>query len=791
MSVMRATMVRIVLSAALSTGIWWMAPDTVHAAVKKMTVIAKVVDESGRPHASAAAVACPVVNGEQDCSHPVRSETNRAGFATLKLDTDVQYGVFGVVHDPQPAWACPGVVVDGQELYLSDRIDALGRDVPRMLTFTITKPSPLDCVVVTVTDDAGNNLLQKAGLFVCAHTPGSSECIGEPFAPQDLDGTIRMKIDPELIYDLGAFAGNLDWPCPGFILDDGSPLWFGESGSFTADDLLAGVTLVIPQPSPEDCVQILIADDSGNPLRHSTVWICAHAPGSSDCVGVRDRGADEHGVVTMAIDLSLVYDLRPVANNTGWPCPSTVFADGSTFHIGDQSSFTGSDLLAGVTLLVPIPSADDCVAIGVTDDAGNPLPTGGLFVCAHALGSADCIGERFEGPDPDGLIRMLIDPTLLYDLGPFVTNTGWPCPGYIADDGTQFHFGANQSFTADQLLNGVTLVIPVPRPEDCVHIVITDDAGNPLPHSTVWICAHLPGSTDCVGQRDQGADGNGVVTLAIDPTLIYDLRPVANNTGWPCPSYVFADGNTFHIGEQTSFTATDLVQGVTLTVAVPGPDDCAEISITDDTGNPLPTAGLFVCAHTPGSADCIGERFDGPDPDGVVRMSVDPDLVYDIGAFIANPGWPCPSFFLSDGTVFYFSPNTTFAPDQLVAGATLVIHRPAPDDCVRLQITDDSGNLLLASATTICAHLPGSTDCIGSTFAGADPLTGLVTIMLDPTLVYDLGPQAHDTGWPCPSFIWTDGVAYWNGLFVSLTYDELLAAAPDLVVPQPSPEACA
>jgi hypothetical protein len=199
---------------------------------------------------------------------------------------------------------------------------------------------------------------------------------------------------------------------------------------------------------------------------------------------------------------------------------------------------------------------------------------------------------------------------------------------------------------------------------------------------------------------------------------------------------------------------------------------------------------LFVCAHLPSSSECVGERFDGTDADGIMRVPIDPDLVYDLGAFIANPGWSCPTVFLDDGTVLYFSPNGTFTAEQLLAGVTFVIDNPAPEDCVRLPITDDSGNPLLASATTICAHLPGSATCDGSTFASADPLTGLVTIMVDPALIYDLLPQAHNTGWPCPSFIWTDGVAYWNGSFVSLTYDELLAT-PALVVPQPAPEDCA
>ena len=661
------------------------------------------------------------------------------------------------------------------------------------MTFTIAKPSPLDCVVVTVTDDAGNPLLLKANLVVCAHLPGSTDCVGDDLEFPDADGVIRVRIDPSLVYDLLGVAAHTGWVCPSYVLEDGTELWFSANGSFTADQLLAGVVLVVPNPVPENCKAIAVVDDAGNPLPPGTQWglsMCGHLPGSAECRAGPFDGPDADGVARIEIDRDLVYELNVFVTNSGWPCPSGIGADGTQYHFGLPGSFTADDFDAGVTLVVPIPKPENCVPVAVTDDSGNPLPTAGLFVCAHAPGSADCIGERFEGPDPDGVIRMSIDPSLLYDLGPFVTNTGWPCPGYIADDGTPFHFGANQTFTADQLLNGVTLVIPAPSPEDCVRILITDDAGKPLPYSTVWICAHLPNSTDCVGPRDQGSDINGVVTLAIDPTLIYDLRPVANNTGWPCPSTVFPDGSTFHVGDITSFTATDLLSGVTLTVPVPSPDDCAEITVIDDTGNPLPTAGLFVCADLPGSSECIGERFDGADPDGIIRVPVDPDLVYDLGAFLANPGWACPSFFLDDGTVLYFSPNGTFTAEQLLAGVTLVIDKPAAEDCVRLQITDDAGNPLLASATTICAHLPGSNDCIGSTFAAADPSTGLVTIMLEPTLIYDLEPQAHDTGWPCPSFIWTDGLAYWNGPMVSLTFDELLAA-PDLVIPQPSPGDCA
>ncbi|HZX54770.1 MAG TPA: hypothetical protein VFE86_08805 [Ilumatobacteraceae bacterium] len=63
---------------------------------------------------------------------------------------------------------------------------------------------------------------------------------------------------------------------------------------------------------------------------------------------------------------------------------------------------------------------------------------------------------------------MAIDPDLTYDLGTFVANTGWPCPGFVAGDGTTFHFGQSGNFNARQLLAGATLSIPVPEPSDCL-----------------------------------------------------------------------------------------------------------------------------------------------------------------------------------------------------------------------------------------------------------------------------------------------------------------------------------
>ena len=70
--------------------------------------------------------------------------------------------------------------------------------------FTIPKPTAYECVAVTVTDDAGNPLprvsLLRDGEFQSGLT--------------DANGTIRIKVEPGVTYEFGAFIKNAGWPCP-------------------------------------------------------------------------------------------------------------------------------------------------------------------------------------------------------------------------------------------------------------------------------------------------------------------------------------------------------------------------------------------------------------------------------------------------------------------------------------------------------------------------------------------------------------------------------------------------
>lgn len=239
----------------MSLAVWGVASDTVEAAAKKETIQVRIADQDGASRPGATAVACPIVAGQQDCSQRVSADSNRAGIAQLRLDATVVYDVFAVVVDPEPAWACPGVVVDGQELYLSDRVEALGSAIPKSVTFTISEPSPLDCVVVSVVDDSNGEALTSADLFVCAHLPGSIECVGDRFEGPDPDGIIRMVVDDTLLYDLGAFITNTGWPCPWINPDDGEQFHFGANATYTPAQLLAGVTLTIHHPTEAECAE--------------------------------------------------------------------------------------------------------------------------------------------------------------------------------------------------------------------------------------------------------------------------------------------------------------------------------------------------------------------------------------------------------------------------------------------------------------------------------------------------------------------------------------------------------
>ena len=95
------------------------AADARHRPHQKAVKVA-VADEAGAPRRGAIVMACTYRHGAPDCTTPLTSPTDRRGVATLRLDTDDRYEFTAFVRDPDPAWACPGFVIDGHQFYFAE-----------------------------------------------------------------------------------------------------------------------------------------------------------------------------------------------------------------------------------------------------------------------------------------------------------------------------------------------------------------------------------------------------------------------------------------------------------------------------------------------------------------------------------------------------------------------------------------------------------------------------------------------------------------------------------------------
>ena len=89
-----------------------------------------------------------------------------------------------------------------------------------------------------------------------------------------------------------------------------------------------------------------------------------------------------------------------------------------------------------------------------------------MFVCPLAPDGTPCPGPSFDGTDPDGMIRLDLDPAVTYRLQAFIVNTGWPCPAFVAPNGDSFHFSASVDLPATDV-SGTVFVIDRPDPTDC------------------------------------------------------------------------------------------------------------------------------------------------------------------------------------------------------------------------------------------------------------------------------------------------------------------------------------
>lgn len=220
-----------------------------------------------------------------------------------------------------------------------------------------------------------------------------------------------------------------------------------------------------------------------------------------------------------------------------------------------------------------------------------------------------------------------------------------------------------------------------PRPTSRVVVRVTDQDGIALRRASVMACPYAGVVADCDDAVTVGADRRGVARLTLDRGVRYELTAFVRDPRppWACPGFEIG-GVDFYFSAPLSARPADVPRRQPLVVERPSAFDCIPVTVTDDEGTALPTAGLFVCPLGPDGTPCGGPTFDGPDADGVIRLPVDPAVTYRLSAFVVNTGWPCPAF-VNDAGSFHFSPERDVLGADLLGGTTFVIRRPTVDDC--------------------------------------------------------------------------------------------------------------
>ena len=298
------------------------------------------------------------------------------------------------------------------------------------------------------------------------------------------------------------------------------------------------------------------------------------------------------------------------------------------------------------------------VRLAVVDEGGVALQPATVMACPYMAGAPDCVDMVMAPTNRRGVARLRLDRDRRYEITAFVRDPdpAWACPGFELD-GSEYYFATNP-FTAKprQMPRRATLTIERPAPTDCAPVTVTDETGAPLPTAGMFVCPLAADGTPCAGPSFDGPDPDGVIRLDLDPAVTYRLQAFIVNTGWPCPAFVAPNGDRFHFSASVDLPATQVV-GTTFVIDRPEPADCAQpagyvVTVTDENGVALATAGMFVCALAPDGTPCAGPSFDGPDPDGVIRLDLDPTVTYRLQAFIVNTGWPCPGFVAPNGDTF-------------------------------------------------------------------------------------------------------------------------------------------
>jgi hypothetical protein len=207
--------------------------------------------------------------------------------------------------------------------------------------------------------------------------------------------------------------------------------------------------------------RVRVVDGAGNPFPAGTAAVQA-------CGGTGYPQCDPHvvavdfdgdGNVRLELDPATVYTVGGFATNTGWPDP-WVSPGGTEFHFSPTVTLTGAELQDGTVFVVARPSG---TLLRVVDGAGNPFPAGtGAVQACGGTGYPECDPHVVAvDTDGDGDVLLDLDPTTVYTVNGFATNTGWPDP-WVAPDGTEFHFSPTVTLTGAELQDGTVFVVARP-----------------------------------------------------------------------------------------------------------------------------------------------------------------------------------------------------------------------------------------------------------------------------------------------------------------------------------------
>jgi hypothetical protein len=245
----------------------------------------------------------------------------------------------------------------------------------------------------------------------------------------------------------------------------------------------ASATVVQPapppsaEPAPENMplTNVKVLDAQGNAFPQGTAGLiaCPLEGWSVPCTHLLVGIADANGVAQLNVSPTVQYRFSGFVTNTGWSCPGFVSEDGNEFWFSDNVDAFGRALARPTTFVIREPDPSECAGIELTltvlDGAGNPFPQGtaGMLACPVDGWSVPCTHLLVGSADANGVTKIVVDPNVQYRFTGFVTNRGWPCPGFVSEDGTEFWFSDPIDAFGGELADGMTFVVHEPDPAQC------------------------------------------------------------------------------------------------------------------------------------------------------------------------------------------------------------------------------------------------------------------------------------------------------------------------------------